>query len=108
MQVDEIDDGGWTIFNSADAAPSRAAQSRLDLSVLKEIKNFLTSDAPSDDVSFWGDETLVDSNEVRVAYPFYDGTPVVESEAAAPETLENAPELSLPPESAVEQTNENP
>ncbi|MBR5244246.1 MAG: hypothetical protein IKW13_08425, partial [Thermoguttaceae bacterium] len=74
MQVDEsTDDGGWTIFDSADAAPPQAAQPRFDLSVLKEIKNFLTADAPSDETSFLGDETFVDSNEVRVAYPFYDG-----------------------------------
>ncbi|MBQ7029258.1 MAG: hypothetical protein IJN32_03340, partial [Thermoguttaceae bacterium] len=70
MQVDDsTDDGGWTIFDSADAATPRDAQSRLDLSVLKEIKNFLTADASPADDSFFSDETLVDSNEVRVAYP---------------------------------------
>ncbi|MBQ2789518.1 MAG: hypothetical protein IJE97_07750, partial [Thermoguttaceae bacterium] len=71
----EEEDGGWTIFDSADATAPRAAQSRLDLSVLKEIKNFLATDDSTDDDSFFGDETLIETNEVRVAYPFYDGAP---------------------------------
>ncbi|MBQ5789981.1 MAG: hypothetical protein IIW01_06800, partial [Thermoguttaceae bacterium] len=91
MQVDEsTDDGGWTIFDSADVAPSRAAQSRLDLSVLKEIKNFLTADAPSDEAPFLDDESFVDANEVRVAYPFYDGAALDfnVAESATDEALE--------------------
>ncbi|MBQ2849976.1 MAG: hypothetical protein IJE77_05800, partial [Thermoguttaceae bacterium] len=95
MQVDDStdSDGGWTIFDSVDAARSSVAQPRLDLSVLKEIKNFLTADETPADDSFFGDETLVDSNEVRVAYPFYDGAPVdvngVERPDDAPETAES-------------------
>ena len=114
MQVDEsTDDGGWTIFDSADVAPSQVSRTRLDLSVLKEIKNFLTSDAPSDDeAAFLDDETFVDANEVRVAYPFYDGGSsdfnAFEPNNAAFIALEETgtDETILAPESPARQTSE--
>ncbi|MBR4832721.1 MAG: hypothetical protein IKU86_00100 [Thermoguttaceae bacterium] len=89
MRVDEIgDDGGWTIFDSGDA--SNVAKPRLDLSVLKRIKNFLSEeDESACDGAFFGDETLVDSNEPRVDYPFYDATPSLAEIAEITEITED-------------------
>ena len=109
MQADDetFADGGWTIFNSVDAATPRAAQSRLDLSVLKEIKNFLSADASVDD-SFFGDETLVESSEVRVAYPFYDGTPIDFNAGVEENAALAASEDSALPSPKLNQADEEP
>ncbi|MBR0226006.1 MAG: hypothetical protein IJL92_08125 [Thermoguttaceae bacterium] len=68
-QEDALD--GWTIVSSENGVdlPARTP----DLSVLKQIKNFLNNKSDESEASF--DSSNFESQNFRVDYPFYDSEP---------------------------------